>query len=253
MGPHFGNITQAQNEFSHVPEMYDGSEEMTEYWSDDSMEDEEEIIVCLNHRAMAMLPRRLQVVMMQMHTQRYSRLKMENPEVRVMQEDYWITPPEPLGPTPIKRAPTPLLAMPQRIVSSTTYEYGSRPGYESGQSAYAQAEAYIQTFGPGNNPRRWGAQATPSRNAFATSHPVNFSRRQIRQNSQGISQPEKGFRVISGYHRPLPPNLEFTQRHHNANIRGGSGLKSLTTKPVASSLRKSLKRSLSRLNKWIKS
>lgn len=241
--------SQEQNELSNTPEMYKDSDEMSECWSDASMEDEEEIIVCLNSRAMAMLPRRLQIIMRQMYSQRYTRLKLENPDVRVMPEDYWITPPESLGPTPTKRAPTPLLAKPQRIVSSTAYEEGFRAGYESSQGVYAQAEAYIQTFGPSNNPRQWDTQVRPSRNAFATSHPVNFSRRQLRQNGQRISQPENSFHVFHGYHKPLPPNLEFTQQYHNGNIRGGSTLKSLSI----SNLRKGIKRSLSRLNKWMKS
>lgn len=241
--------SQAQNESSYTPEIHEDPDETSGYCSDNSMEDEEEIIVCLNSRAMTMIPRRLQMTMRQMYSQRYTRLKLENPDVRVMPENYWIMPPEPLGPTPIKKAPTPLLAKPQRIVSSTAYQEGFRAGYESGQSVYAQAEAYIQTFGPGKNPRQWGTQVRPSRNAFATSHPVNFSRRQLRQNGQGISQPGNSFHVFHGYHKPLPANLEFTQRHHNGNIRGGPGIKSLSI----ANLRKGIKRSLSRLNKWIKS
>ncbi|KAH8695487.1 hypothetical protein BGW36DRAFT_361183 [Talaromyces proteolyticus] len=207
-------------------------------------EDEEEIIVDLNPRAMAQLPRHLQMIIIEMHAERYVRLKMEDPDIRVMPDDYWIRPLQPVRPTYLSRFPTPLLALPQPIIRNDTPR--GMPDYTSNR------QAFVQSLGPGN-PRRWSAQPTTSGNAFAASQSMGYGhRRHLRRNSQVHAKPEREFRVLNSYHQPLPANLVVNQKHQKQRTRRGSRLKSLSIKPVASNLRDHVKKSFSRLNKWMK-
>lgn len=199
----------------------------------DDMVDEEEIFVNLNTRAMAAIPNRLQKIMCEIQQERYDRLKKENPNLRIMSADYWIKPVEPVCKKTVRydRAPTPLyLAMP----ASTN----KRNAFQQMANHAARGYPTLQSLGPGDR-YRW------------TAHPgiVDYVPRPT--TSHG-SVPTKEFRVLNGYRQPVPPDLVLKQKLRKPQARRPSGIRSLSVKPVASNLRARLKRSLSRLNKWMK-
>ncbi|EED19890.1 hypothetical protein TSTA_031490 [Talaromyces stipitatus ATCC 10500] len=187
----------------------------------DDMVDEEEIFVPLNPRALAAIPSRLQKIMREIQAERYETLKKEYPDLRVMTADYWIKPVEHVRKKPIRydRAPTPLyFAVPPPT---------SRWATHSGVANYA-SHAQRPT----------------------TSHGCSLTRSAQMLNKRVA--PARESRVLNGYHQPMPPNLAVNQKHRKHHNRRSSGLRSLSVKPVASNLRARLKRSLSRLNKWMK-
>lgn len=199
----------------------------------DDMADEEEIFVNLNTRAMAAIPNRLQKIMCEIQQERYDRLKKENPNLRVMPADYWIKPVEPVRKKPVRydRAPTPLyLAMPPSV--------NKRNAFQQMAKNAAKGHPTLQSLGPGDR-YRWAT------------HPGGVDHASRPNTSHGCS-PTQEFRVLNGYRQPVPPDLVLKQKLRKPQTRRASGLRSLSVKPVASNLRARLKRSLSRLNKWMK-
>lgn len=199
----------------------------------DDMADEEEIFVNLNTRAMAAIPKRLQKIMCDIQQERYDRLKKENPNLRVMPADYWIKTFEPVRKTPVRydRAPTPLyFAMPPSANKRTAVQ----------QMANHEARVHpnLQSLGPGDRYRWVTRQGV-----------VDYASRPT--TSHGCSQTRE-FRVLNGYRQSVPSDLVLNQNLAKPRNRRPSGLRSLSVKPVASNLRARLKRSLSRLNKWMK-
>jgi hypothetical protein len=201
----------------------------------DDMVDEEEIFVRLNERALAEIPKPLREVMREIQAERYERLKKENPDLRIMPADYWIRPVEKVRRKPIiyDRSPTPL--------------YFALPSSRNKRNGFAtRANPTIQSLGPGHC-YRWVAH--PDGNSQQRPKtPRNHSAQPL----HSYPHPTKEFRVISGHRQPVPPNLVVKQKLRKHKNARSSGLRSLSVKPVASNLRARLKRSLSRLNKWMK-
>jgi hypothetical protein len=211
----------------------------------DDMADEEEIFVNLNARAMAAIPNRLQKIMCEIQQERYDRLKKENPDLRVMPADYWIKPFEPVRKKPVRydRAPTPLyLAMPPSA--------NKRNAFQQMANHAARGHPTLQSLGPGDR-YRWAThpEAVDYASRPTASHGCSPTRNA--QTLHDRTAPTRDFRVLNGYRQPVPSNLVLKQKLRKQQRRP-SGLRSLSVKPVASNLRDRLKRSLSRLNKWMK-
>ncbi|OKL60664.1 hypothetical protein UA08_04024 [Talaromyces atroroseus] len=239
--------------YQHTPDI--DFNKQADYFSDrvsvgsslsDDMADEEEIIVHLNERALAEIPKPLQNVMREIQAERYERLKKENPNLRVMAADYWIRPVERVHRKTIyNRAPTPLyFALP-----SSTNKRNERANGAS------RANPTIQSLGPGHC-YRWAAHPAADGDSLHAQQRQKTSNPRYQNHSaqhlHSHPHPTKEFRVISGYRQPVPANLVVNQKLRKHKNARPSGLKSLSVKPVASNLRASLKRSLSRLNKWMK-
>lgn len=211
----------------------------------DDMADEEEIFVNLNARAMAAIPTRLQKAMCEIQQERYDRLKKENPNLRVMPADYWIKPVEPVCKKPARydRAPTPLyLAIPPSA--------NKRNAFQQAANHAARGQPTLQSLGPGDR-YRWATHLGVVNHASRPTTSHGYSPTRSAQLLHDRATPTREFRVLNGYRQPVPANLVLKQKLRKQQRRP-SGLRSLSVKPVASNLRDRLKRSLSRLNKWMK-
>lgn len=215
----------------------------------DDMTDEEEIFVCLNPKAMAAIPRRLQNVMREIQAERYERLKVENPKLRVMPADYWIRPVRPVQRKPItyNRAPTPLyFALPEPGDKRNAFQGMINPA--------SRVNPTIQSLGPGHH-YRWVASPTTARYTSQAQRPVTAGYRSRNHSAHTLHSrvpPTNEFQVLNGYRQPMHPNMVFNQEHKQHRHRRSLGFRSLSVKPVASNLRDRLKRSFSRLNKWMR-
>lgn len=227
-------------EFDRTTYCIDDSASVGSSLSDDVV-GEEEIFVHLNTAALAAIPRRLQKSICQMYAERFERLKKENPDLRIMPADYWIKPVASIGKKPIyfNRVPTPLY-----LARQTSARQSSAAHHQSVDRVKGHHPT-LYSLGPGHR-YRWVAQWS---NIAGESPSSNLNT----QMPQGHAVPSKEFRVLNGYRQPVPPNMVINHKLRKRSTGQASGLKSLSIKPVASNLRARLKRSLSRLNKWIKS
>ncbi|KAE8556870.1 hypothetical protein TMatcc_004281 [Talaromyces marneffei ATCC 18224] len=211
----------------------------------DDMADEHEIFVNLNSRAMAAIPMRLQNIMCEIQQERYDRLRQENPNLRVMPADYWIKPVEPVRKKPVRynRAPTPLyLAIPPLA--------DRRNAFQQTTNHAARGYPTLQSLGPGDR-YRWAAHPGVVNHASRPTTAYSCSPTRSAQLLHERTAPAREFRVLNGYRQPVPPDLVLKQKLRKQHRRP-SVLRSLSVTPVASNLRDRLKRSLSRLNKWMK-